>query len=260
MIQSEDQMLPIAGGRIFVRVWTHECAASSAPIILFHDSLGCVDLWRRFPEKLAEATARRVIAFDRLGFGRSDTFPGQVLDDFMAREASETLPVLQREVAFTRFIACGHSVGGGMGVEAAAQHPSEALAVVTMGAQAFVEEQTLKGIREARARFASPDGLSRLARYHGDKARWVVDAWTETWLDPARRSWTLDHALARLRCPVLAIHGEVDEYGSAEQPRRIASVTGGRLELQSGIGHVPHRDAEGDVISLIAGFLAGLTD
>ncbi|HBZ05569.1 MAG TPA: alpha/beta hydrolase, partial [Massilia sp.] len=60
------------------------------------------------------------------------------------------LPALQRELDFGRFAAFGHSVGGGMAVHCAARHPEQCLALVTESAQAFVEERTLAGIREAK--------------------------------------------------------------------------------------------------------------
>lgn len=254
-----DQHIETKAGRIFVRTWTPapESSLGHAPILLFHDSLGCVDLWRNFPESLARVTGRAVIAYDRLGFGRSDPFPGVPGSDFVAGEAAMNVPLLKDRFGFTRFIACGHSVGGGMAVETAARFPDDCAALVTMGAQAFVEQLTLDGIRRAREEYARPEGLSRLEKYHGDKARRVVDAWTETWLAPGFAGWSLDGALSRVRCPVLAIHGEQDEYGSTEHPQRIARGRG-MAEILPGVGHVPYREREEDVVMLISRFLSGI--
>ena len=256
---AHDLRIETGRGAIFVRLFWHETSLETAPapIVLFHDSLGAVELWRSFPQALAEATSRPVIAYDRLGFGRSDAFPGALPADFIAAEGHDTLPLLQKAFGFTRFIACGHSVGGGMAVETAGRYREDCLAVVTMGAQAFIEERTLDGIRVARAAFQQPEELARLARYHGDKARWVVDAWTETWLSSEFAGWTLDAALAQVACPLLAIHGEADEFGSPAHPGRIAEGRG-RAVLLPGIGHNPHREAEAPTVALIADFLAGL--
>lgn len=258
---AQEHLIPTPRGRLFARSWTPPASGGEAgdgavPILLFHDSLGCVALWRSFPERLAAATGRRVIAYDRLGFGRSDPYPGLLPIDFVAAEAREAVPAICDALGINGFIACGHSVGGGMGIHTAATLPERCRALVTIAAQAFVEDRTIAGIEVAKAGFQRPEDLARLARYHGDKARWVVDAWTETWLSPVFADWTVDAARARVRCPVLAIHGELDEYGSTEHPRRIAGTTG-TARILAGIGHVPHRECEGDLVELISGFLAG---
>jgi pimeloyl-ACP methyl ester carboxylesterase len=129
-------------------------------------------------------------------------------------------------------------------------------AVVSESAQAFVEPRTLDGIRQAQAAFADPARFVRLKRVHGDKARWVLDAWTQVWLSPAFAGWNLDEALARVRCPLLAIHGDRDEYGSPAFPRRIADGVGGPADLMilRDCGHVPHREQADAVLARVAGF------
>ena len=121
-----------------------------------------------------------------------------------------------------------------------------------------MEERTLAGLREARTLFADPAQRERLARYHGDKARWVLAAWLDTWLDPAFAGWTLASVLPQVRCPVLALHGELDDYGSAAHPRMIADLSAGpgRAEILPGVGHVPQRERPDEVVRLVAEFLA----
>jgi len=249
----------IAQGNLYTKRWTpgDGNAALPAPIVLFHDSLGCVALWRGFPAKLAAATGRAVIAYDRLGFGRSDPHPARLGFDFVAQEAEAVVPALCEQLGIGRFIACGHSVGGGMAVEAAARSGGNCIGLITLGAQAFAEGKTLEGIRKAKLDFADQENLARLARYHGDKARWVVDAWTDTWLAPEFASWTLDAALSRIACPVLAIHGEMDEYGSTAHPLRIAEGRG-QAEILPGAGHVPYRESEALVLAIIQRFVRPL--
>lgn len=256
-IDQQDTLLRLGDRHLFTRSWMPSVPEASrrAPILLFHDSLGCVELWRSFPEKLAAATGRRVVAYDRLGFGRSDPHPGKLGLDFVADEGRSTVPLLCAQLGIGDFIACGHSVGGGMAVETASQWPGRCLALVTIAAQAFVEDRTLDGIREAQRDLKGAGNLARLARYHSDRTRWVVDAWIETWLSPAFAGWTLDRPLAGVRCPVLAVHGERDEYGSIRHPQRIAEGRGEALILP-GIGHVPHREAEDVLVEAIAGFLS----
>ena len=138
-VSDQDRLIPLpdVSGRLSVKDWTPDASASLPPILLFHDSLGCVDLWRSFPAHLAAATARRVVAYDRLGFGRSDPHPGTLTLGFVAAEARDIVPLLLDHLGIGDFIACGHSVGGGMAVETAARFPSRCRALVTIAAQAF---------------------------------------------------------------------------------------------------------------------------
>ncbi len=263
-VQVTESFVDHPQGRLFVRSWDSEAgaqeAAGHAPILLLHDSLGCVELWRGFPAALAQALGRRVIAYDRLGFGRSAPRRGALEPTFVEEEARTVLPVLQRELGFRRFVAFGHSVGGGMAVHCAALHPDDCVALVTESAQAFVEERTRAGILEAKAGFRDPAQFARLARYHGGKARWVLDAWTETWLAPAFAAWSLDAVLPQVRCPLLAMHGEHDEFGSLRHPETLARLAAGaaRVEIIAGAFHVPHREQEALVLRHVRDFLSPL--
>jgi len=238
-------------GRLFVNQWGEAKAGGKClPVILLHDSLGCVELWREFPRHLARAVGGPVIAYDRLGFGRSDAYPGVLDSDFIRQEAHGGFAAIVEEFQVDRFVVFGHSVGGGMAVSIAAAHPDRCSGVITESAQAFVEDRTLDGIRTAKTNFASPGQLDRLRKYHGDKASWVLAAWTETWLSPEFANWNLDGELCKVRCPLLAIHGDQDEFGSIKHPKRIASLAGNLAiyKCLAGCGHVPHREQEQAVL------------
>lgn len=244
-----ERWIETPAGRVFARQWD----GAGAPIVLFHDSLGSVGLWRAFPEALARVTRRKVIAYDRLGFGRSDPHPGLLDFDFVASEAHDAFRALRAQLGFDRFVAFGHSVGGGMAAACAAAFPGACEALITESAQAFVEDRTIEGILAAQDVFAQPGQLERLQRHHGDKAAWVLRAWIDTWLAPGFADWNLDALLGEVRCPALVIHGDHDEYGSVRHPRRIAEhVKGGAtLELLP-CGHVPHRECEDAVLAAVA--------
>lgn len=224
-------------------------------MLLFHDSLGCIALWRDFPADLARACGRTVIAYDRQGFGQSSARTDTLPASFIADEGKTVVPALCEGLGLSRFVALGHSVGGGMAVHAAAHLQDRVEALVTISAQAFVEARTLEGIRTAKAGFEDPAAFARLARYHGDKARWVLDAWTETWLSPAFSTWTLEDGLNNVRCRTLALHGDQDEYGSVRHPERIAELTGGKAIVLTGKGHMPHRECPAMLTEAIRKFL-----
>jgi len=255
-IQVLDSSVAVPGGSIFARRW-NVAGSNRSPIVLLHDSLGCVDLWRDFPAELAQATARPIIAYDRLGFGRSQSRVERPSFDFIREEAQVFFPAIRRGLGLDRFVLFGHSVGGAMALAIAASQNEGCEAVVTEAAQAFVEPRTLSGIRAAKEQFGDPEQFKKIARWHGEKARWVLAAWTEVWLSPEFLSWSLDGDLPGVRCPVLAIHGDRDEYGSVEFPRRIASKVGGPSELVifDDCGHVPHRERKEEVKRLTSSFL-----
>ncbi|QXH33711.1 alpha/beta fold hydrolase [Pseudomonas muyukensis] len=243
-------------GRLYAQAWT-PATAHAVPIILMHDSLGCVALWRDFPEQLALASGHPVIAYDRLGFGRSDAHPGNLRPGFVEAEAGEGFAALLAQRAIGPFIVFGHSVGGGMAIACAAAHGERCQGVISESAQAFVEPRTLAGIRAAEQQFAEPGQLQRLQRYHGDKAEWVLRAWIDNWLAADFADWNLDQALAELRCPLLSLHGDLDEFGSLAHPQRLAELAAGAAQVQvlPGGGHVPHREQADWVLAAVVGFL-----
>lgn len=249
-------------GRIFARIWSpasdRNKILTDIPIVLFHDSLGCVDLWRSFPAELSAATGHRVIAYDRLGFGRSDPRYDRLTMDFIAVEAKNFFPVIREQLHFTRFIAFGHSVGGGMAANCAAEFASDCEVLITESAQAFPEDRTLQGILVAKEQFKEHKQFQRLKKYHGEKAEWVLDAWTETWLHPAFASWSLESVMPRVLCPLLAIHGDLDEYGSTRHPKMLSQFCGGpsQVEIMPDIHHMPHRERSEMVIRLVSDFIS----
>lgn len=250
-VLTQDHWVNTDHGRLFAKRWSPAPAdlREDVPLVLFHDSLGCVELWRDFPVRLALATGRSVVAYDRLGFGKSDPHPGRLGKNFVRDEACVAFRLLQEQLEIESFVAFGHSVGGGMAVACAAIHTAGCRALISESAQAFVEDRTIEGILDAKRTFEEPGQIDRLKKYHGDKAGWVLNAWIDTWLAPDFADWNLDADLRAVRCPVLAIHGEGDKYGSVLHPYRIAEMTSGRavIEILPGCAHVPHRE-QGDVV------------
>ena len=247
-------------GRLFVRTWLPARSATGVPLVLLHDSLGCVALWRSFPAELCRHTGRQIIAYDRAGFGQSDAHPGALTLDFIDREAETGFAAVRREFDIGRFAVFGHSVGGGMAVHCAVRHAGDCIALITESAQAFVEDRTVQGIEQARELFRDPEQLARLRKYHGDKAQWVLSAWIDSWLNPDFASWSLRPVLPFLRCPVLAIHGIDDEYGTSHHPELIGALAGAgaELELMPATAHVPHREREAAVVARVGRFLQAL--
>ena len=256
---TDERLIHTEHGRLYAKHWRAASAAKNdrAPIVLLHDSLGCVELWRDFPPRLAEATDRDVIAYDRLGFGRSDPNPIKLDRQFIHAEADHGFRALIKNLHIGKFILFGHSVGGGMAVGCAARWSAACQALITESAQAFVEDRTVQGIRTARTAFAEPGQLDRLKKYHGDKAAWVLSAWIDTWLADDFAGWNLDDLLRQVHCPTLAIHGDQDEYGSVAHPQRIAGLSAGPviLRILEDCGHVPHKERAETVLGDVVAWL-----
>jgi len=209
---------------------------------------------------LCERLGRPVVAYDRLGFGRSSARAELPSKRFIREEAETFFPKVLEALRIDRFFVFGHSVGGGMAVACAVHLPDRCKGVITESAQMFVEQRTLDGIRQAQDMFSIPSNYEKLEKYHGKKTRWVLDAWTKTWLSPEFADWSLEIELVKMKCPVLVIHGDEDEYGSVAFPRAIAKAAGGpsKLHIIPGCGHVPHRAIPGEIIRVVDEFLGSI--
>ncbi|MEK2690809.1 alpha/beta fold hydrolase [Bdellovibrio sp. GT3] len=253
-----DKVVSISEGSLFVRQWVPPTVLTKDPLILLHDSLGSVEQWRSFPEQLAERLSCPVIAYDRMGFGKSTARSALPSQRFIEEEATVYFPQLRKELGFNRFALFGHSVGGGMALEIAAHYPEFCTAIVSESAQAFVEDRTIDGITKAKVAFQNEEQLNKLRKWHGDKAEWVLHAWTDVWLSKDFENWQLKPALSNVTSPTLVIHGERDEFGSVAFPNLIANNVRGPVKewVLPGVGHVPHRENPELILNLVSEFFA----
>lgn len=244
-------------GRIFAQSWAPTRETKGSPLVLLHDSLGCVALWRDFPERLADAVGRKVIAYDRLGFGRSDPHPGKLTGSFVLDEPSGDFKSVCEQLDVEHVVVMGHSVGGSMAVACAASHPGACEGLIAVSAQAYVDDDIRTGIRAAKRQFGQPGELEKLKKYHGDKAQWVLNAWVDTWLSESFNSWSLSAVLPKVKCPALVLHGDLDEYGSVRHAGRIAEDVSGPVSLRilKNCGHVPYRVLPVETLAEMASFL-----
>lgn len=230
-------------------------ATDRPTLVLLHEGLGCVAMWRDFPEKLATATGGRVVVYSRPGYGASDPHPQPRQPDYMHREGREVLPAFLAALGIKSPVLVGHSDGGSIALIHAGSFPAAVSGVVVMAPHEFIEEETLAGIRIARKYWGSSDWPQKLARYHRDAVR-VFHDWNDCWLSPEFRDWNIEELLPAIRCPVLAIQGENDEYATMRQIDVIAEkVPGTQLLKLANCGHSPQRDQEAAVLAAIAGFV-----
>jgi pimeloyl-ACP methyl ester carboxylesterase len=222
------------------------------PLVLLHEGLGSVGLWRDFPQALAAATGRRVVAFSRFGHGQSDRPPAPRTPRFFHEEALDVLPALLPRLDAGEPILVGHSDGASIGLIHAAAHPVTAL--VLLAPHVVVEDVTVEAIRETRRAYEE-DGLrERMARHHADPdaAFW---GWCDVWLDPAFRAWSLEPEAEAVIAPALLIQGTDDPYGTLDQLDRIQARVRGPVErLVVPGGHSPHLEQPEAVVEAITRF------
>src|SRR6202042_3753219 len=227
-------------------------------IVMLHEGLGCLALWRDFPQKLAAATGHGVFAYSRAGYGLSDPVDLPRPLDYMSREARFSLPALLDAIGLTRGILLGHSDGASIAAITAGEHADERIkCLILMAPHLFTEEMGLASIAEARRAYEAGDLRAKLAKYHTH-----VDSafcgWNGAWLDPGFRAWNIEDAVGRWSVPALLIQGVDDQYGTMAQIRAIearspAPVTCLILEA---CRHSPQIDQPEAALDAIAGFCA----
>lgn len=242
--------------RLEVRCWGPP-PSEAATIVLLHEGLGCVGLWRDFPARLAEATGLGVLAYSRRGYGRSSICDLPRKPDYMHVEAEGDLPWVLAAFGIKRVILVGHSDGASI---ATIYMGSEQQSIIEAGAliapHFFVEDVGLESIEQAFSSFRTTDLRDRLARHH-DNPDAAFLGWSGAWLDPDFASWDITDRLGALRAPILAIQGDEDQYGTQAQLTclRENCVSPVDIALIPGCKHAPHAEKPDEVLSLIANFL-----
>ena len=234
-------------------------AAADAPVLVFlHEGLGSVAMWRHFPARLCEAVGARGLVYSRPGYGKSTPRGSgeRWTPEFMHLQARELLPELLHALGVEQPWLVGHSDGGSIALLYAASFPQALRGAVVLAPHILVEDVSVASIQKARDAYLHTDVRQRLGRYHDDpdSAFW---GWNDIWLAPAFRGWSIEEEIGAIRCPLLAIQGLDDEYGTLEQIRGIARrVPQARLLELPGCGHSPHREQPEAVIEAVQDFMA----
>jgi pimeloyl-ACP methyl ester carboxylesterase len=217
-------------------------------------------MWKDFPQRLCDAALCRGLVYSRPGYGRSTTHAAeQAWDlDFLHRQAHEVLPALldALRIDAEHTWLLGHSDGGSIALLFAARFPHRVAAAVVLAPHIVVEDLSVASIETARRAFTETDLRERLAKYHDDPDR-AFWRWNRIWLHPPFKQWSIADEIAAIGCPLLAVQGEDDEYGTLEQIRGIARrVPQTRLLVLPQCGHSPQRDQPDALIAAVAGFIA----
>lgn len=230
------------------------------PVLVFlHEGLGCVAMWKDFPQRLCALAGCPGLVYDRLGYGRSDPLTKPRSVHYLHETTLIELPaVLARLLPGRPYIVIGHSDGGSIALLHGAAQPDGLLGVITEAAHVFVEDVTLAGIRSALEAWRAGK-LRGLERYHGSKTGTIFHAWADTWLTPAFAHWNIEGVLASIACPVLALQGEGDQYGTQAQLASIAArAPNARWHMLPDCGHTPHLENPDATLAVMAAFIGQL--
>jgi pimeloyl-ACP methyl ester carboxylesterase len=224
-------------------------------IVMLHEGLGSVAHWKDFPARLAEETGAGVFVYSRYGHGGSDALAGPRAVSYMHHEAQIVLPEILRQAGIERPVLLGHSDGASIAILFAGMFPDVPAGLILEAPHVFVEDIAVSSIAKVRERYKETDLPQKLARYHANVDS-LFQAWNNIWLDPDFRTWNIESFLDLIRCPVLVLQGDRDEYGTARQidaiQRRIPSASAIILD---DCRHAPHRDRREATLSAIREFL-----
>jgi len=234
---------------------------SEAPtIILLHEGLGSVGLWRDFPERLDERTGYGVFAYSRAGYGNSDPVSLPRPLDYMSREAMDILPKVLEQIGFERGLLIGHSDGASItAIYAGGIVDFRVRGIVLIAPHFFAEAEGLDAIAKAKVTYATTDLKDRLTRHHADPDI-AFNGWSGAWSDPGFKAWNIEDAIRYIRVPVLAIQGRDDAYGTLAQIAALETGLTAPFEqcILDVCGHAPQFEKSEETMSSICEFLIRL--
>ncbi|WP_028470268.1 alpha/beta fold hydrolase [Neptunomonas japonica] len=246
------------GMTLSIRMGKHAQQSTQRPVlVLLHEALGCIAMWKDIPEQLAAKTGCDVVVYERQGYGLSSEITLPRDDDYLVEEGEIWLPRLIDKLGLNKVILIGHSDGGSVALIGAATLASKVTGVITEAAHIYIDHLTTAGIKEAVERYQDTNLKDKLARYHGERTDLLFRAWHETWLRERKSPMNLRPWLPRIECPALIIQGQDDCYGVREQVTDICTGIGARAEplFLPKCGHVPHFEARESLISAVARFV-----
>jgi pimeloyl-ACP methyl ester carboxylesterase len=252
--------MEIAGRRLEGRCWGGSPSEKPA-IVMLHEGLGSVSLWRSFPQQLAETTGYCVFAYSRPGYGQSEPrYPLPWPLDYMTREALEVLPGVLDAIGFKRGILLGHSDGASIAaIYAGSVMDLRVRGLCLMAPHFFTEAKGLEAIAQAKVQFETGGLRAGLAKHHAD-VDYVFRGWNGAWLDPGFERWNIEDAVSYIRVPILAIQGRDDQYGTLAQ---IDALTAGSYApvdaaILENCKHSPHLEQPDQTVAAVSDFLSRL--
>lgn len=231
-------------------------------LLFLHEALGSIGQWKSFPQQLCDLLGADGIVYERQGHGESKPLAQKRDASYLHKAAYEELETfIDQNLKGRKYLLVGHSDGASIALLHAAKFPTNCIGVISMAAHIFVEEETLAGIYPAIDAFENGKLKTALEKYHGDKTNDLFYAWSNTWLSTAFETWNIEAEIATINCPVLAIQGQDDQYGTEAQLDGIVSaIQPGMVNklFMPNCGHAPHLEASPIVLQAIANWASAV--
>ncbi|WP_299652265.1 alpha/beta fold hydrolase [uncultured Tateyamaria sp.] len=232
-------------------------APGDAPtLVMLHEGLGSVGLWRDWPEALAKATGMGVLAYSRAGYGRSSAASLPRPLDYMTREAEDVLGPVLDAAGIEHAVLLGHSDGATIAaIYAGSVSDMRVRGLILIAPHFFAEPEGLEAIRAAKGAYEGGDLKPRLARHH-DHPDVAFYGWHDAWTDPGFADWNVGDAIDHWRIPAMVVQGAEDPYGTLAQVREVEDRAYAPVEalIVDGAGHSPHQGVPEIVTPAVAAF------
>lgn len=258
--RAQTNFLEINGKRLEYRCIA-PAVAGRPTLVFLHEGLGCVALWRDFPDQLAVASGCGALVYSRAGYGESDSAELPRQPTYMHNEALRILPQVLAKLDIADHILIGHSDGGSIAlVYAGGVRPTTLRGVITEAAHVFNEEICVREIGRIRELYLTSDLEEKMSRYHrdADKTFW---GWNDIWLHPDFWHWNIESYLPTIAVPLLVMQGVDDQYGSVRQVEAIVAGVGNSAEkhLIPDCRHTPHHEQREATLAAMVAFISRLT-
>ncbi len=260
MIADDAGMVSLGGGEVEFKRFG-PAPADGPTIVLLHEGLGCVDLWKDFPARLQRATGYGVFVYSRFGYGRSSPAGLPRPLTYMHDEAQAVLPELLDAIGFRNGVLFGHSDGASIAaIYAGHARDPRVRGLILMAPHFFNEPMNVESISRAVKAYEAGGLKAGLEKYHGANTDCAFYGWSGAWLDPGFLEWNIEEFIPGIQVPTLVIQGRDDEYGSLKHVEAVETGCTGPFakKILEACGHSPHRDQPELVLAEISGFLADL--
>lgn len=242
--------------------WVIEPKQDQGVIVFLHEGLGCKDMWKGFPKKLAQQTGLAALTYSRAGYGLSSSIQLPRNQNYMQDEGIDVLPKLLSALGIQKSVLFGHSDGGSIALINAGAHPNSSVqAIILEAPHVFIEKKTVDSITQVAKNYQNSHLKKALSKYHGDNLDCAFYGFVDTWLNPVyAKNWNIEGYVKNVNVPTLLFQGDNDEFGTSEQVNRIQAQIKGEFEavMIENCGHVPHVEQPDLVLKRSTDFLKRL--
>ncbi len=253
----------VLGKNIHYQIIDSKLIGEGKPLLVFlHEGLGSIPQWKDFPRKLSDKLQLPALVYERIGYGQSDYWLGNISDKFLHFEALIMLPELLQSLRIdNKIIIFGHSDGGTIGLIQCSQPMPQLLGAIIEAPHVIFEQHSINGIAKARTMLNKKELIRVMDRYHNERAAKLIDDWTSYWLNADPKVWEVGDELKKINIPLLLIQGDNDEFGTYKQIDIIANeVNSNIVEIAKLLdcGHIPHLQQMDKVLELTDDFIKNL--